>query len=716
MILYLSDWDKYPNAIVHESTKNKSFVKLAALYKAMGVENHAFLLALTQPELEFVDPHDENLSIDIQRKILIEIYDNPWYFFREVARAPANSGNKANSFRANRANIALYWFFFNHVITILIQPRQTGKSFSTDTLMIYLLNYGCSNTLINMLTRSDILRDQNLLRLKNIQEELPPFINFKTKKDIFNTEEIKLQDPRLSNSYLGNLSNQSPKLANNVGRGFTSPILHVDEACFVPNIDIALTAALMAGNAARASAKESGSHYGTILTTTTGNLNEKESAYIYKLCQKAVYINERLFDAKDNRDLFDLLYKSSNTPDDKIKRAMVNITMSYKQLGYDDNWMMEQLAETMAEGGSADRDLFNKWSAGTSSSPIPKEYIEKINNNIIEPVYTEIVRPYNYILQWYISKDEIQRRKNSGHTFVIGVDTSDGIGKDDIALVIRDSVTGEVVSCGVFNELNLITLAEFFCALLIQYNNSVMIIERKSSGVAIIDYLLQILPSHGINPFKRLFNMVVQNKNDHESIYDYISRISYYNETEISKIKKYVGFNTSGGTGITSRNELYSGTLMHMLKYTAHTLRDAKLCSQLLDLSVKNGRIDHSTGGHDDLVIAGLLSYWFLINGKNLGFYGLDTKILLKRNDILTDEIYSDETQNENDGNVAEELFNDLLDMYRKETNPTILYQLEHKLKYVGNSLKTEYNKNISVGHLVEELKREKRLKSRKLF
>lgn len=52
MILFLDDWKKYPRAIPHYSTKNESFLKMAQKLKVMGVDNHLFLLALHQPELE----------------------------------------------------------------------------------------------------------------------------------------------------------------------------------------------------------------------------------------------------------------------------------------------------------------------------------------------------------------------------------------------------------------------------------------------------------------------------------------------------------------------------------------------------------------------------------------------------------------------------------------------------------------------------------------
>jgi len=46
MILFTEDWSCYPEAIIDTQTLNKSFTRMAALYKSMGVKNHAFMLVL----------------------------------------------------------------------------------------------------------------------------------------------------------------------------------------------------------------------------------------------------------------------------------------------------------------------------------------------------------------------------------------------------------------------------------------------------------------------------------------------------------------------------------------------------------------------------------------------------------------------------------------------------------------------------------------------
>lgn len=707
MILFENDFDLYPTITLHTETKNESFKRLSLLYKKMGVHNHLFPLALIQPELSKVNPHDvDNLSLDIMGKILYECKHNFWYYIREIVRVPALAGVQTYPFNANRANIALYWSFFNHITTILIQPRQTGKSFSTDVLMIYLLNIGTTNTLINMLTRSDGLRTQNLIRLKKIQEELPFYLDFRKKGDIFNTEEIIFTS--FDNMYKGNLSNASPKLANAVGRGFTSPIFHVDEACFVPNIEVALTAALMAGNAARDSAKQNNMPYGTILTTTTGKIDDRDARYVYKLWNAATTWDELFLDAKDEKELNTVILNNSKAGLNDTKRAILNLTFSHRQLGYSDDWMREKLQETIAEGEDADRDLFNRWTSGTQTSPIPKEMLETMRNSISENHRSDIYKPYNYILRWYVSEEEVEYATNNNVTYVIGVDTSDAVGRDDIALVIRDHCTAAVVCTATFNELNLITLADFFVDFMMKYANTVMIIERRSSAIAIIDYMIMKFIALGVNPMKRLFNLIVQYSEERPREFTELQQAKYYNQDYFIQQKKHIGFTTSG-SGITSRSELYSTTLISMCKYTGNCMYDKQLLSQILGLVIRNNRVDHPEGGNDDMVIASLLSYWLLINGKSLDFYGVDRSLLFSRNNNYLNEKYDGSSLEQEEIVEKENKIKELLDEYKNESNQFILKQLEYKLYALSTELNSSHNRAISIEQLLEDIKRTKK-------
>ena len=710
-ILFQDDWRKHPKAIIHYETKNVSFLRLAEIYHKLGVNNCAFHLSLLQPELKDIDPFSENLSIVEKQKILYECKYNFWYFLREISKVPVPGSLTPTHFAANRGNISLYWYFLNHITTVIVILRQTGKTTLLMNLVVYLLNFGTTNAFINLLTKSESLKTETLKKVKALLDEIPDYLNFSTKKDIFNNDEASIAC--FNNKFKGNLSSASPKQAEKVGRGFTSPINIIDEAAFIENIAIAMGAMLMSGNAARTAAKANNQPYGTILATTAGNIDDRDGNYIYKLVNAATIHDEHFFDSENIEDLNENIFKNSLAKKNEQKRPIVNITLSYRQLGYDEKWLEEKLAENISTPENIKRDIFNQWLSGTNSSPIPKEYIESMRRSIVELPRSNFYAPYNYLLRWYISEEETQRRINEGVSFIIGVDTSDGVGRDDIAFIVRDHTTGEVICTAVFNEINLITLADFFVSFLIKYSNSVMIIERRSSAATMIDYMIQKLLHNDINPFLRLYNTIVQDKDIYKKEFDEIIRAKTYNEDIFTKYKKHIGFVTSG-SGITSRSELYSTTLMSKLKFTSYCTYDEALVNQISGLVIKNNRIDHAEGGNDDMVIASLLSYWLLMSGKNLSYYGIKNNEILRKNKVYLEEKYSaleDEFEEEIVQGIENKL-NQLIEALKTERNDIVSRQIEIKIKKLASELNTETNV-ISVEEMINSINRDKKLRYR---
>ena len=162
MILFKQDYARYPSAMIDTKTKNQSALNLVGLYRSMGIENCYFPLVLLQPELQGVDPYSKTLTERQKTMVAQEIQHNPWYFFREIARVPAQAGMKPNQYRLNRANVALYFSFFNNVDFALIMPRQLGKSLGTDLLIVWLELFKLWNSKINMLTKDNGLRVANV--------------------------------------------------------------------------------------------------------------------------------------------------------------------------------------------------------------------------------------------------------------------------------------------------------------------------------------------------------------------------------------------------------------------------------------------------------------------------------------------------------------------------------------------------------------------------
>lgn len=622
MILFAEDWKRYPTAIIHVNTSNKSFLRLAAVYRSMGVLNHAFLLALVNPELEFVDPYSPDLTSEQMDAINTECAINPWYFFRECVRVPPAAGSAREMLEANRGNIALFWCFFNHIMTILIQPRQTGKSFNSDVLDALLLNVLCVNTQINLLTKDDGLRRKNIERLRSIINELPRYINKLTKADSTNFEEITVK--ALGNTYTGHVPQQSPKAAYKVGRGLTTAISKFDEVPFQPNVEIAVGSALGSTGAAVDAAIANNEPYGTIFTTTAGKLNDESGLYMYNLLSEATIWDEKVFDCKNYEELVKFVKK--NNPQ---RNYRMNLTFNHRQLGKTDDWLFEKISASTQKGEDADRDYFNRWTTGTSSSPISAVHLKRLGETQRSHDYAHVSPPYDYMTKWYIPADQIADRMNNSR-FVAGLDTSDGSSEGDgIELVMVDVNTGETICTGSFNELNLIEFSYFLCDFLVTFKNVTLVIERRSSGPTIIDFLLKMLPVHGIDPFKRLYNTVVQNAPPGGPIWNILRMpVSKRNPNIYIEYKTAFGFTTSGG-GITSRTELYTTTLQRSLTLGSGSIYCVNLVNQLCSLVTKNGRVDHPPGGHDDAVIAWLIAYWLLLNGSNLSYYGINSVLTL---------------------------------------------------------------------------------------
>lgn len=718
MILFHDDWGMYPNAIADIKTNNPSFLRMAALYRDMGIKNHTWPLALHNPHLQGVDPHDEDLSVEQIEMIALEISENPWYFFREVVRIPQTGSPVPSKFMAHRGNMALYWLFFNHIFIILEQIRQTGKSVGCDCLHIYNLNGGTTNTQINIITKDDTLRSKNLSRLKEIQDLLPWYINLKRKNDLANTEMMTIR--ALSNEILAHVPNKSPKAAYKVGRGLTSPIFQIDEAAFIDNIGIILPSALAAGTAARDLAKANHQPYGTILSTTSGKKDDPDGSYVYGMIQESAIWTEAFLDCKDLDDLEATIRKNSaatariNLGEAPARGVLrVYAPFNHKQLGKTDEWLMRAIEENNVKGEDADRDFFGIWTSGSVTSPFTAEDSQRMRKSEMASTYQEIMRPGGYIVRWYLPQSQIKLKMSSGK-FIMALDTSDAIGGDDIGMVIRDIETGGVVAAGSYNETNLITFADWIVYMLQTYPNLTAIIERKSSAITIIDYLLIKLPAVGIDPFKRLYNTVVQYADEDKVAFTRINKplhVRQYDNVYVD-FKKSFGFNTSA-SGLTSRSDLYSTTLNSAVKYTGDTVHDKKTIDQLLSLIVKNGRVDHPQGGHDDQVICWCLSYWFMINGKKLEHYGMDSSKILSMSSTRIEEISNGNAYDHQYQEYLNQEIDVLMERIKKERDDYIAIKLENRLKMLFSEMETHGGNVVSVDDMIRQLQKERRLKQR---
>lgn len=706
--LYISDWGKYPTARPHLTTSNKSAIRLVTSLKRMEIKNHLLPLMLVDQELLKINPHSKNLTLNEKSRIVAECVINPWYFFREVLRAPASSGGATRPFRLTRGNFAMYWLFFNHITTINIWPRQEGKSFCMDCLDIYLMNVACKNTSFQLLTKDDDLRTANITRLKEIEEALPSYMRRRGKFDARNNSEYTVK--ALKNRYKGHLPSLSPKRAYKVGRGLTSAMFRIDELVFQPNIGLSLPSALTAGKMARQLAKEAGAPYGTVMTTTAGKLDDTDGKWVYAYMNKGVKMTEKFYDSKNEEKLIAAIRGNGNGA------LRVDCTYNHRQLGTTDAQLLEAIEESGIEGADLLADFYNVWNRGNVRSPYSHEVTVNLGKSRRDPVYVE-VNEDQLFTNWYVKKKLVHKLLEKGDV-IVGLDTSDAIGEDDIALVARSISSGKVLGVGTYNTTNIITFSKWlFERWLKPYPKCIFIIERRSTASSIIDYLLLMLQTIGRNPFKQLWNRVVD---DHIELPHRFAELHNYRTNNGKnmhiKFKRYVGFSTSG-SGKTSRTALYKDNLHEVVGRFGPVLADRTMIDQLLALEVSNNRIDHPDGGNDDTVIALLLTQWFLSKATNVAYYGINPLKVLSKSDINSIRAIEnvEDRMNALRDKATKKKIDKIIKKARKVHDPIMVRKIQHMITNL-TALLNDPGEHYSIDALLEQMKKQQKINSSKQF
>lgn len=612
-ILYEEDWGRYPTAVVHYETRNRSWVELAKKLELSGVKNNKFFLALLNPELRYVDPWDENLSDDLKLMVATEIQLNPWYFFREIARFDKNEFNgKRYYVNANRGNIAAWWCYFNHQDYNLTQPRQSGKSTSSNWLVVWLMFFKYRNSDIFLLTKDNTLRQNNVRSIKTYRDLLPDYLNPTTKKDVNNL--IGMTCVALGNRLYTAVSQNSKADADKIGRGFSCKTYIIDEGPYVDYLETSLNAMLPGGDAKQAEAAEKGEPYCNVYTTTCGSKADESGRYYYEMVTNCLQWRDSLYDCGNEAMLKQLVDKNST-----IKR-LINLVFNHRQLGYSDQWLIDVLKKNGAVGAKANKDYFNIWDDGSAESPLDKDLAKVIRNSSKDPKYSEYTKE-GYVINWYIDRHQISTRMGS-QKFILGLDTSDAVGRDAIAVTIVDVYNLEIVATMLVKETNLIHFGYWLVDFLVRYENIILIPERKNQAATLIDLLLIRLPIAGQDPLKRIFNRIVHEDKLDEEKYRKFTRYIPRDLDAYSDIKDQFGYATAG-SGEYSRNALYRDTLILACEYGGSVMNDDGTIKEILALERKNGRIDHGADGHDDRVVSWLLTAWLLISGRNLNHYGI---------------------------------------------------------------------------------------------
>lgn len=605
-------------------------------------------------------------------QIKLECTYNPWYFIREVMRVPPAAGDTPVPLRANRANVSLWWCFLNHIDYFLIQPRQTGKSLNTDGISNWYQIFGARNSRANLFTKNGDLIKENIARLKKIRKLLPKYLVEFLKTDTDNQKEFT--NYAQGNRMVAVQAQANEDAARNVGRGLTAPYNHTDEVAFLKFVHISVPVMLAGSGAARDEARRNGMPFCNIFTTTAGKIDTDEGKFAYTMLNDGMVWTELLYDSLNQADLYATV--KANCAGNAM---LINGTFSHRQLGFTDAWLAEKIGEARQTGDEVRRDFLNQWTAGTLSNPLETNVLEVIRKSVRDPIWQQKYDKEKYIVRWYVEVEEVLR-KIPNRKMIMGLDTSNAVGRDAISGVILDVTTLETIGAFTINDSNLHGFMLWLARFLAEYKGITLIPENKLNWQAMMDSLLIELPKLGEDPGRRIYNLVVDRKGESEAdrrnYEEYCS--SGTRNSNYKAYRKYFGFPTNAEL---RNNQLYGTVIQEAAKRTGHLVRDQILINEISSLTMKNNRIDHSSGKHDDHVMAWLMAHWFLTFAKNLDHYGIKAadvkrKVYEAAHELSWKEVREEERQAE----YLEEVDQIRERMSKRGVSEIELMKLEHRL------------------------------------
>ncbi|BAW98365.1 phage protein [Vibrio phage pTD1] len=706
-VRFMKDFQRY-RARPDMKTSNTSFIRTMDVFRKMKVKNCAFHLQLNNPALVGVNPRDPNLTDDQRLMIMQEMRENFWYFLREVCHL--NGGIR---FRANRANISFAWCWLNHLTTMLILPRQQGKTVTAQCIFFWLTYISGRAYESHLITLKDDNRQQFVDAIKGIRNNIPSWMTNVTyrDKDAGNSLTYSAFGDEVKNKLTISVPQIGQEAARNVGRGLTIKSRFIDEPAYIKWMEEILNGAGPSTLTARENARRLNEPYATGFITTPASVLTESGAYMYNILMESTEWRENYFDTYSESHLYDVLLKNSPKA---TTSPSVGMVFNYLQLGKDRDWVKRTIDELKLSLSEAKIDLLLMWDDNGKGKLFDDETRDALNDAKRGRVWSQQIAGTSLFFDWFISPEEhaeIMSGAKASTFYLIGLDTSGAVGRDACTIVVRDIRNGKVVGVGRYQRAFLTEVGMVVQTLLTELPDSLLIPERNYAH-HMIDQLLQSLPAMGLDPFKKIYNRIFQDPMKYQNHYRDIKARSFGNRNDAFylKYKEFFGFNT----GAKSRETMY-GFLEEAVSLTGSGTHYTKLIDELTNLKLKNGRIDHDTGNHDDIVISWLLTYWFIKLGENKNEYGIPNGISLSSVDMLrlgdAKKELPDPVQEKRTAFYKQKIEEVTAKLFETD-DPIIAARLEVALDRLHAMIPNEIRKSITIDDIKRKAEEERRIRS----
>lgn len=605
----------------HTSTSNKSFLHMAKMLKDLGNVNNKFMLLLLDKDLAHVNPRDPGLSDEMKQKIIVEARNNFWYYVRELVRIQTPGDPEGVPFRAHVGNMAIFFLMLQDFNFYVEQARQTGKTLGVVVFDSWI--YGLNGQNINMLylhyDKEESTKNKNTL-LSTIKA-LPTYLQLnKYKKvetkdgEIWQKQKSRSEKVHLvKNDALGNTlkvltPGTTPSKARKAGRGNTAPILTIDELGYITYNWIVMGSIAHAYKTAAEIAKAAGQHYGIRLMSTPSIIGTKYGDWLYNF----IFNECGQFDVR----MFDFSYEELKNYLLGFKKDFFVVRFGYRELGYTDEWALsrKKLSATISDFKT---EVLLMWLRGGTDNPFTPYELDKLTN-VNKDITTEnFLFEKKYPINLAIQDVSKMRGSPNIHDYikhyfmspvVIGVDVSQGIGRDNSTMVAVDALTGFTIATYKSNTLGPTEFGLLFERIvkhLFEHNLKVIVIERNGIGAGLINHL---------------------------DVASDLSSSLFYEKISDNTLRKNGGFSQRSnntdkyllGVHMTDdkRNNIGYKLLVQVVKKRPELISSADMVMEIGGLITKNknGKIvlDHGPNTHDDITLGWIHAMMALVHPQSV--------------------------------------------------------------------------------------------------
>lgn len=573
-------------------------------------------------------------------------------------------------------------------------------------ILQYIVGRGYKSGLITLASNN---RQQFVNAIKKIRSGLPEYMvrmSYKD-KDSGNILTYEGHGEEFKNVFEIRVPSGGKDGAENVSRGSTFGTLLYDEPAWTKFIENIMTGSGPATLTEQRNMLRKGYPWFTAKATTPNSVTKEEGKYMYNEFLSSTVWREAYFDSFSESHLFEWLIKLSPK---KTTYPKVVLQYNHLQLGFGEDWIVKTMDKLNLTWAKAKIDLLMMWTEEGKNKIFDDKTREILQESKQEHVRFEEVNKTKLFLDWFYKQDELQLLIDDPTEFLlIGCDTSDAIGGDNDACTVTLTriKTGEVVGTGRYSLAFLGDVRDVLVYLLINIPNSLLIIERNRAQ-QIIDEIILILSSKGIDPFTRIYNEIYEDPIKHANDYKDVTQTKPQSRSRefYLRFKSKFGFQTNSR----SREMLY-GLVFEAVQNTGTSARYGQLIDELIGLQTgSNGRIDHEVKGHDDIVISWLLNYWFLRSGHNKSFYGIPTGHILTNIRTLSENKSKNKyTQKQIESfALIRDKITKLTDQLLNCNSDLIAPRIESEIKKLADLLPNELKRMITIDEVIEETKKER--------